>query len=244
MLSGNLRQAAIVIATIIMLYSNLVVGSGSFTETGSEGLVYYAYPTSFTPAPFTFAIWLPIFIGTMALAVFQALPSRREDTLLDQVAIPYLIALIANTLQVFAPLGWSNLSVLVLFASLSVALRLLWNANRRDAWLDGCVRIPLALFATWAGLATTLNACQLVVARGGTVDSVGASALLVLVMTAGAWVVYRTREFAILAVMVWAGFGIYAANKSDPVITSTVVITSLASAAAAIAAGRGLRLRS
>ena len=238
MFTGHKRQVSIVVATGIMLFANLVIGSGSFTESGSEQLVYYAYPTSFTPAPFTFAIWLPIFLGSIALAVFQALPGNRHNVTLDRIATPYLLALAANTAQVFTPLGWSNVTVLVLFVSLAFTFRQLVKLGSSGTGMTWCVQIPVALFATWAGLATILNACQWVVSVGGQIDGRTAAVLVTLAMTIGAYVVWRTRAFAVLAVMLWAGFGIYAANRSDDLLTLTILLTTLVSIGAAILASR------
>ncbi len=235
MLTRTKRQVAIVAATFFMLYLNLFVGSGSFTEAGSEDQMYYAYPTAFTPAPFTFAVWLPIFVGTIVLAVYQALPRNRASDVLDAIALPYMVALIANSAQVFTPIGLSNVAVFVLFASLSIVLARLVRAETSDRDFAWCARIPVAIFATWAGLATILNFCQLWVAYGGTVSVGAAATLIALVMAIGAFFIWRTQQFAVLAVMIWAGFGIYWANADSTVIALAVALTTTASAAVAFA---------
>ena len=238
MIVGTTRQVLILFATALMLYSNLWIGSGSFSEAGSEDLVYYAYPTAFSPAPFTFAVWLPIFMGSVALAVFQALPRNRANSQLDLIAAPYLIALLANTAQVFTPLGASNLVVAILFIALAISLARLVRSEGGGAGMTWAVRVPIALFATWAGLATIVNACQWYVATGGSVGTTEAAVLLCLAMAAGIVCVWRTREFAILAVMLWTGMGIYNANSHSTVVAWTVVLTSLVSVVAAYLAGK------
>lgn len=249
--TGFARQIAIVLATLVMLFCNLVLGANAFSEGGAEQSVYYLYPTAFSPAPFTFAVWLPIFAGTLALAIYQARPSRRNDALLDRMAGPYLVALGANTVQVFTPLGWSNLAVSALFVSLAIAFVVLVHARtgssqqdfRETAGMRWCVRVPVALFATWAGLATIVNACQLAVASGIEVGTVAAAALVALAMGAGAYAVWRTREWAILAVMLWAGAGIWAANAHAPVLVATILVTSAISIATTWRATESTRAR-
>lgn len=247
---GFARQIAIVLATLVMLFCNLVLGANAFSEGGAEQSVYYLYPTAFSPAPFTFAVWLPIFAGTLALAIYQARPSRRNDALLDRMAGPYLVALGANTAQVFTPLGWSNLAVLALFLSLAMTFAVLVQTRtgaprgpRETAGMRWCVRVPVALFATWAGLATIVNACQLAVASGIEVGTVAAAALVALAMGAGAYAIWRTREWAILAVMLWAGAGIWAANAHAPVLVATILVTSAISIATMWRATESTRAR-
>lgn len=238
MFRGLNRQMIIVIATCIMLYANLIVGSGSFSDEGAEQLVYYAFPTSFTPAPFTFAIWPPIFLGTIVFAIFQALPQNRSNTTLDRIAPLYLMGLVANTAQVWTPLGLSNLAVLVLFLSLCSAFWLLRRSPDHSKRMKAFAHVPVALFATWSGIALILNTCQLVVAQGGQVGQVSASFLIILSMSAGAIVIWKTQALSILAVMLWAAFGIFIATDGVSALSVTIVITSLISIAIAAASLR------
>ena len=150
-------QIALVTLTLLTLATNLLVGTGSFIEEGADGAVqgvYYLYPTGFTPAPFTFAIWLPIFLGCTVLAAVQALPRYRADPALDRFAVPYAGALVANALTPFAPIGWGLIVVIALFGALLWAYREL-TRHGSTPWF---FRVPVALFAAWASVASALNA--------------------------------------------------------------------------------------
>ena len=233
-MTGRTRQIALLALTGLMLYTNLVSGAGGgFSDAPSDPGVYFLYPTGFSPAPFTFAIWFPIFLGTLVLAVWQALPAQRNAPLLDRIALPYGAALLANALTPFVTLGASNIVVLVLFLALAIAYaRTLGHV--RDRATRAFVQAPLAVFATWAALATVLNACQLVVARGGEVGTTTASVLVLAVMLAGVAAIRRTREGLIAAVMVWAGIGIAAANPQAMLLLGTIALTSLATVGIAL----------
>lgn len=231
MTKSHIRQFLIVALTVLMLYTNLLSGSGGgFSEDSG---VYFQYPTSFSPAPFTFAIWFPIFLGTLALAIFQALPKQANSPMLDRLAISYALALVANALTPFVSLGISNLVVLVLFLALAVSFATTFS-EKIDPKTKLFVRLPLATFSTWAAIATVLNACQWVVAQGGSVTPSTAAGLVSVVMVLGVLAILRTREAAIAAVMVWAGIGIAAANPEAPLLIATIAITSVATVAVAL----------
>jgi len=227
-MTGVLRQVSIAGLTALMLASNLLSGQGGgFVDKPGERSVYFLYPTEFSPAPFTFLIWLPIFVGAVALAVFQALPAQRANAVLDRLAWPYAIALGANAMTPFAGLGLSNLLVLVLFLALLACCATLLHGPH-GGLMRQCVVTPIFMFATWAGLATIVNACQLKVALGGTVGEVTAAALVILAMGLGAWAVFRTGQWIIAAVMAWAGIGLAATNADAPLLLAVIVLTTAA----------------
>jgi translocator protein len=233
-LTGYVRQAALVALTLVMLWTNLVIGTGSFSRDGAEGdvqSVYWLYQSAFTPAPFTFAVWLPIFLGCIYVAVVQALPKYRHNAALDRYAPYYVGGLIANALTPFAPLGWGLVVTAALFVFLALAYRALVRGNTASRIASPWIfRIPLLLFATWAGIATVLNATQIIVAMGGNVGELAAALLVAIVMALGAWAIYRTREVTILVVMAWAGLGIATGNMELSILILTIVVTTCLSA--------------
>lgn len=225
-MTGLTRQILVCVLTVLMLASNLLSGhGGGFTDQPGDPAVYFLYPTRFSPAPFTFLIWFPIYIGTVVLAIYQSFPAQRRSALLDRMAIPYAIALIANALTPFTVLGISNLVVLVLFLALLATYAVLGDQFR--TWPTQIfVSLPVAMFATWAGLATIVNACQLVVAMGGTIGEITAAALVVVAMGIGLLAIIHTREIVIAGVMAWAGIGLATTNADAPIILVTIALTT------------------
>jgi hypothetical protein len=220
-----------------MLYTNLFSGSGGgFSDDGGQS-VYFSYPTGFTPAPFTFAIWLPIFAGTVALAIYQALPGQKLNQILDRICGPYSLALCANAATPYTDLGLSNWAVLVLAVSLAKAfsMTLPLTPNRQFRFF---VQATLAIFGTWAGLAAILNGCQWLVSQGVAVGTPEAAILVVLAMAAGIAAIIRTKEPIIAAVMVWAGIGIAAAQSGSTLLVLIIFATSIATIAASIGVRR------
>jgi hypothetical protein len=221
------RPMIVILCTLVMLYTNLFGDGGSgFTGDSSDPGMYYAYPTSFSPAPFTFAIWLPIFFGCCALAVYQALPSQIANPRLDAFALPYCCALLANASTPFLRIGWSNLVVTLLFLLLCIATCVVTRGNVHSVQETWAIRIPLVAFTTWCGLASLVNLCQFLVSRGFIISSTLTISLVCLAMGLGVIAMYCTKEPVIAVVMLWAGIGILCSQPSWNAISFSVAITS------------------
>ncbi|MEL6110210.1 MAG: hypothetical protein AAFU85_29705 [Planctomycetota bacterium] len=214
-----------------MLATNLGgVGGARSTEADVDPGMYYSYPTTFSPAPITFAIWLPIFLGCCVIAGYQLLPRQVHDQRLRGFRLPYCGALLANAATPFTPIGWSNAVVVALFIFLCWALTLLPNSKTQSSEMHRlALRMPMTAFATWAGLASIVNLCQLLVSRGIDVSPSFAAGLVVLAMATGVLAMLRTRESVIAIVMLWAGFGIALAQPMWNVVCWSVATTSLLS---------------
>jgi hypothetical protein len=221
-----IRPAVVIMCTIIMIGTNSFAVESGFSGEGSDPGMYYLYPTPFSPAPFTFAIWFPIFIGCCALAVYQALPVQAKRIELDRFAVPYCCGLLANASTPFMEIGWSNIVVTFLFLFLCLAFICLQSIqmHRNDRLF---LKIPTTIFATWCGLATIVNLCQWLVSTGYGVTVLLAAVLVCAVMVLGALVIRKTKNVAIAVVMVWAGIGIAYAQPSWNMISTAVLVTSV-----------------
>ncbi|MEI6727661.1 MAG: ThiF family adenylyltransferase, partial [Actinomycetes bacterium] len=164
-LHGVARQIVLVLAAVAMVAVNMLGGGGGFSGSGSND-VYSSFPTAFTPAVYTFAVWAPIFIGALAFAVYQALPSRRSDTRIDAVALPLVIAYLLNTATVYTRLGLSDIVTLMLLATLAWAFVIVAHLGRQDRRFFWFVRAPLAVFFGWITAATILNVFQWLSSKG------------------------------------------------------------------------------
>lgn len=228
MILKNLRPWLIIACTALMIYTNLFGGGGSgFTEDRSDPGMYYAFPTPFSPAPFTFAIWLPIFIGCSALAIYQAMPSQIRNPQLDRFALPYCSALLANASTPFLKIGWSNIVVTFLFVCLCFAVLVLVQKNKGNLADTLFLRVPTVIFATWCGLAMIVNLCQWMVSIGMPISLPFTVGLVCAAMTLGILAMIGTRQCAIACVMIWAGIGICYAQPSWNIVSTSVALTSV-----------------
>ena len=137
----------------------------------SIGEISDRYPTYVVPAGYAFTIWSLIFALSLGYAVWQALPSERENPLLRRVGWLTASAMAATS-------AWMIVFQRSLFA-LSVAV-MLWllaslvgvvarahrsaaTFSRAEAWL---VHYAFSIFLGWITVATVANIAQTLTAFG------------------------------------------------------------------------------
>lgn len=187
----------------------------------NTGEVSVAYPSLFTPAGITFAIWSVIYLLLGAhvlyqLGVFRDGPETPGQTaLLNRVGVLFSISSLANTAWVFAwhydyiPLS-AVLLVTILVCLAAITLTLL-NADlsRRERWL---VRLPFSVYFGWSTVATVANITVLLVYwkwdRFGLAESTWAVIIVLVAMAIGTVTMLRNRDAAYGLVLIWAFGGI------------------------------------
>ena len=113
-----------------------------------------------TPSGWAFAIWGPLFFGSAAFAIYQALPSQARSDLFARIAWPAAGVFTANGLWA-AYTQFNNLdvgSVIIIASGLACALlamRVFTRMDRkllkRERWL---AVLPLSALAAWLSAAT------------------------------------------------------------------------------------------
>lgn len=235
---GLPRQIAVVLAVAVNLVLNGLAGAGLLfgVQTGS---VSDSVPTGVTPAGWTFGIWSVIFLMLVVYAGFQAFPARRGPRY-DAPAVPFVVA---NLLTGLWQIPWLTrhfgVSLLVIAGTLA-ALVWLYVVHERmqlrenELW---AMHIPGSYFLAWIAVATALNATILLASLGVTGnEAVWAPAVVVLLGAVGGWLLSRTGDTAVAAVLLWAFAGIYAAHSAA---LPTVVALAIAGAAVVAAAVTG-----
>lgn len=162
--SDGLRQAAFVVAAILFPLSNWVP---SLTGTGRTiGEQSDAASTLLVPWPPAFSIWFVIFVGMLAFAVIQALPSIRERPAFRASGWWFTLAMMLSVCwslaAAYAPIessSWITALIFVpyVFAVTEGLVRLRgWAGSLfgHEYWL--CL-VPAGLFAGWTSLAIFLN---------------------------------------------------------------------------------------
>lgn len=216
-LRGLPRQIAVLAATLLMLALNLGPDAAptDLASQASQGM-YARYPNAFAPHPFTFSIWLPIFLGAIASAVHQAAPSRRADPLLDRIGTALAAAYTLVGLTVPAGLGVSNVVVALATAAAAAALR---AARPLDHGVPRwAMRAPAGLLTGWLLAATLLNLCQLLTRLGVPITAPRAAVLMAAAALAGRCLVRLSREPTLALALLWALLGIVAAHPEEGAI--------------------------
>ena len=123
MQNDKLRQFSVVFSVVTMIVMNYLSNARAFGGLTNKE-ISDKYHTLITPAGYAFAIWGIIFLGLLAFAIYQALPSQRTNPRFR--AIGWLVVL--NTLcnAIWSPLfnnqhiGIALIVILVMLFSLAI----------------------------------------------------------------------------------------------------------------------------
>jgi hypothetical protein len=229
---GIVRQITLVLSVVVMLVTNFGFGSNDLSDATVEDTMYNTFMTAVTPASYTFAVWLPIFLGCIALVVYQALPAQRNDPRFDALGWPLTAAFLLNALTPFTPLGISNVVIVLLLLALVVAYRTAVRQQPQDRAFFWFARIPITIFFAWITVATIVNMAQFLTSVGWNgfgLSGPAWSALLIAVATLiGLLVVRANREVSFAIVLVWAFVGIAVANANALPVVLLASLGSLA----------------
>ncbi|MEU9833639.1 hypothetical protein AB0D67_19140 [Streptosporangium sp. NPDC048047] len=214
-------------------------------------------PSAIVPPSRAFGIWGPIYAGSLAYAVYQAMPRRRGDHVLGRLALPAALGYLGAGLQSRAQGTRAFLPLVgVTWVSAVTAYALTGrdtpedgshrdHGNHEDRGRDGwrwAVREPLAGFAGWLTLASAISVLD------GAVDGPAAAdpqrpwavpALAVTGAVATAVIAAGPRSISYPATLVWGLAGTAVQQRRH---TATAVTAgALAAVVAGVAALRNRR---
>ena len=106
------QRLAIILAVVVQIGAGFLprIGIGEFIGDRSD-----AVRTLITPSGWAFAIWGPLFLLSIAFALWQALPAQRTNALLARIGWPAAIALAAQGV-------WSTYTQLANLTAISVVI--------------------------------------------------------------------------------------------------------------------------
>jgi len=189
--------------------------------------MYYALPTAFSPAPYTFAVWAPIFLGCIAMTIYLCGPAMRDSSRLNLLRWLLVIAFLLTGLTAYTAIGWSNLVIVGLFITLGLAYNevvVLAPKSPTGYWI---LRVPVAIFLSWCLVATVLNGCQFSASVGWPVGPNVSALLIGFASLIGLFFLIKFKEIAFALVLVWAFWGIVSARpEALPVVFAAIAGTS------------------
>jgi len=230
--SDIIRQVMVIIALGITIFVNYL--SQVLPLNGrTAGDISDSFPVRFTPAGYVFSIWSIIYLGLIAYAIYQALPSQRANPRLRAITWPFVISCMANSTWIFAwHYGFYTLA-LAIIALLAISLAVLYarlypyfaTVTTAERWTT---HIPFRIYLGWATVATIANATITLYHlgwQGAPLSAAMWAAILVGIATIiGLFFAVGLRDATYTFVLVWAFVGIYVAQSDAPITAYTALI--------------------
>ncbi len=243
------RQAAIVGALTATLAVNVLANALPINgQTTSE--VSGRFPLLITPPGYVFSIWGVIYTGLIGYAIYQALPTQRDNPRLRRIALPFILSCAANIAWLL--LWHHNQYGLTLGAMIGLLLALITIDLRLGRVRGGplaerlLVRLPFSIYLGWVSVATIVNTTVTLSAAGwdgGGVSPETWTAGLLGVAAALGWGQARRGDVAYSLVLLWAFAGIAAKNSGVPLVYPAALAAAASAAASAAVAGLAARRR-
>ena len=220
-----------VVATIVVNgLANALQLNGHLTGEISDLFKVY-----FVPAGYVFSIWGLIYVGLIAFAVYQMLPSQRENPRLRRIGYLFSLSCLANVIWLFLwhyELFICTIAIMIALLGLLIAIYLRLEIGRaqvamKEKWL---VDLPFSIYLGWITVATIANASDVLDYLKWSGWGIRPEVWAVIMLIAGlgiASVMGLTRgDIAYQLVIVWAFAGIAVKQTAMPVVANAAWVMS------------------
>ena len=220
------RQIVNIVAAVVTIIFNILANALPLNGLNT-GDISDRFEVFFVPAGYVFSIWGLIYIGLIAFAVFQALPSQRENPRLVRLGYWFAVSCLANIgwliswhYEYFAagPFILAALAILLIVSY----LRLEIGRSRVSTAERWCVQIPFSVYLGWATVATIANVTSTLYFLGwggwGIAPEAWAAIMLGVATVVGVLVFLTRRDFAFVLVLIWAFAGIALKHSAVPLV--------------------------
>jgi len=228
-----LRQVSVALTIFATIVVNVLANTLPINGLNT-GAISDRFKVYFVPAGYVFAIWGVIYIGLIAFAIFQALPSQRENPRLRATGWWIALGGLANIAWIFLwhyeqfPL--TLVAMLVLLGTLIITYLGLGTGcstvSRAETW---AVRVPFSIYLGWITVATIANITELLYFLNwdgfGIAAEVWMYIILVAVFVIATLMNFSRRDIAYTAVILWALAGISIKFANIPAIAIPTWIT-------------------
>ena len=216
-------QILVIVGVILTLFVNYLATAG-YLNGVTPPEISDALLTKFTPANYAFAIWSIIYTFVIGFAIYQALPSQRDNPKLEGVRELFIVSCALNILWTFA---WHYefyfLSLLFMVGILLTMIGIYIRAGigkPASSWGERLwVHLPFSLYLAWIAVATIANAASVLVyydwSAFGISDSLWSALMILIAAIIGAAVLWKRANAAYAAVYAWAVIAITVRYAND-----------------------------
>lgn len=235
MRKDTIRQLVNVVALVATIAVNGLANALPLNGL-TTGEISDRFDVYFVPAGYVFSIWGLIYLALGAFAIYQALPSQRENPRLRRVGYLFALSCAANLAWLFLwhyevfPLTLAAM-VILLLSLIAIYLRLGIGRPQVPAAERWLVRVPFSIYLGWVTVATIANVTSLLdyLNWGGWGISAEAWAVIMLVTATGvsSTVALTRGDVAYSLVLIWALSGIAVKHATTPVVSVTAWVTTV-----------------
>ncbi len=214
---------ALLVVLVVNALASLLPIAGQTTGEISDRFEVY-----FVPAGYVFSIWGLIYLALIGFAIYQALPSQRNDSRLARIDPFFVVSCIANASWIVAwhyeQFALSVLFMLLLLISLIVIYLHLGIgrghvATGAERWL---LHVPFSLYLGWITVATVANITTFLEYIGwgawGIPEPSWSAIMMVVGLIITTLMMLRRRDVAYGLVIIWAYIGIAVNFPGVPVV--------------------------
>jgi len=226
-------------AAAFLLVVAVNVGANALPLNGrTAGEISDLLPSFFTPAGYTFSIWSLIYLSLLGFIIFQALPAQRQRPFQSKIGWLFVASSIANASWIFA---WHyGAYLLSVFIMLAILLSLIAIYARLKIGLPGqtvsmseriFVHLPFSVYLGWITVATIANIASVSAYLGwdgfGISGPIWSAIMMGVAVVVAGILLFNRRDFAYAGVLVWALFGIRAAQSAEPLVATVAAGTAV-----------------
>jgi hypothetical protein len=229
------RQVAVVVTVLATIAVNILADALPINglNTAAISNTFHVY---FVPAGYVFSIWGLIYIGLIAYAAYQALPSQRENPRLQATGWWVSLGGLANMAWIFF---WHYLlfpltlvAMLVLLGTLIVTyLALGIGRTVSPAAETWAVRVPFSIYLGWITVATIANVSDLLVYLKWGGFEISSEAWMVIILAAVVLITALMnlirRDAAYALVILWALGGIVVSQSGVALVVHATEVTAV-----------------
>jgi hypothetical protein len=232
-MKDKLRQVAVVLTILATIAVNILADALPINGLGT-GQISDRFQVYFVPAGYVFAIWGLIYLGLIAFAIFQALPSQRENPRLRSTSWWISLGGLANIAWIFLwhyeMFALTVIAMLVLLGTLIVTyLRLGIGRIKVPPAERYSTHLTFSIYLGWITVATVANITSLLDYLNwngfGITPEIWMGIVLAAVLVIAVLMNFTRRDIAYAGVILWALAGIAVKFADVPAVAIPTWIT-------------------
>lgn len=229
------RQIIVILSIAATIVINILANTLPLNGLNT-GEISDRFQVYFVPAGYVFSIWGLIYIGLIAYAVFQALPSQRENPRMRHTGYWVAASGLANIAWIFLwhyeQFPWTLVAMFSLLGILIVTYQRLGtgltSVSVAETW---AARVPFSIYLGWITVATVANITSVLYFLNWNGFGISPETWMIIVLVAviviAGLVSLTRRDIAYNLVILWALVGIAVKHSTVALISTAVIISAL-----------------